>query len=96
MAYFAHIGGFLFGLLAIKLFADRRPRGLRARSTVSRCTDGPHARPRRQPGDHLPAGVPDDLGAVETAIDMLVVLSLIILALLGFGVLGALTIAAAR
>jgi len=24
VAYFAHIGGFLFGLLAIKLFADRQ------------------------------------------------------------------------
>ena len=28
MAYFAHIGGFAFGLLAIKLFADdRKQRG---------------------------------------------------------------------
>ena len=26
MAYFAHIGGFVFGLLAIKLFADERKR----------------------------------------------------------------------
>jgi membrane associated rhomboid family serine protease len=24
VAYFAHIGGFLFGLLAVKLFAKRR------------------------------------------------------------------------
>ena len=26
VAYFAHIGGFVFGLLAIKLFADERKR----------------------------------------------------------------------
>jgi membrane associated rhomboid family serine protease len=26
VAYFAHIGGFAFGLLAIKLFADERKR----------------------------------------------------------------------
>jgi membrane associated rhomboid family serine protease len=26
VAYFAHIGGFIFGLLAIKLFADERKR----------------------------------------------------------------------
>ena len=29
---------------------------------VSLCTDGPNARPRGQSGDHLPPGVPDDLG----------------------------------
>ena len=32
VAYFAHIGGFVFGLLAIKLFADRR------KPTGSRCS----------------------------------------------------------
>jgi membrane associated rhomboid family serine protease len=26
VAYFAHIGGFAFGLLAVKLFADERKR----------------------------------------------------------------------
>ena len=26
MAYFAHVGGFAFGLLAIRLFADERKR----------------------------------------------------------------------
>ena len=30
VAYFAHIGGFVFGLLAIRLFANRVQRGLRA------------------------------------------------------------------
>jgi membrane associated rhomboid family serine protease len=29
-AYFAHIGGFLFGVVAVKLFSTRRPRGLQA------------------------------------------------------------------
>lgn len=29
-AYFAHIGGFLFGVVVVKLFSTRRPRGLQA------------------------------------------------------------------
>jgi membrane associated rhomboid family serine protease len=35
VAYFAHIGGFAFGLLAIKLFADERKRRRQEDAAVS-------------------------------------------------------------
>ena len=38
VAYFAHIGGFVFGLLAIRLFADdRKHRAPRRAGRVPRC-----------------------------------------------------------
>ena len=41
---------------------EQRARGLRAGAPYARVLMAPHARPRRQPRDHLPARVPDDLG----------------------------------
>ena len=54
VAYFAHIGGFLFGMLLIKLFANNVHDDYEA-SIASRCTDGARVRAAGQPGDHRPA-----------------------------------------
>ena len=43
--------------------------------TVFPSTDGPHAGPRLQPRDHLPARVPDVSVAVRDGVDILVVVS---------------------
>ena len=62
------------------------------RISVYPCTDGAHPRPRGQPGSDR-AARPSSRSdvAIEQGVDVLVVLSLIILALLGIGVIGALT-----
>ena len=91
VAYFAHIGGFIFGLLAIKLFAEQRARGLRPGVPYSRVL---MARTLALGGTlaiicllaFLTISV-----AVRDGIDVLVVVSVIVLALLGIGVLGALS-----
>ena len=49
VAYFAHIGGFLFGLAAIKLFATRRSAAYVGGGPNIRCTDGRCSRPCSSP-----------------------------------------------
>ena len=91
VAYWAHIGGFLFGLAWSSC-----SRGARTRTTA-RTTRGRASIDRAQRRTRGRAALIGTLAfltlsvAIEHGVDVLVVLSLIILAMLGFGVLGALT-----
>ena len=106
VAYFAHIGGFVFGLIAIKLFASRYDRDLRPPfATAGVLNDRGAPRPARF-AEGLTIAVPPrssrwrrdrparpahHVRVVNEGINGRVVLSLVILALFGFGVVGALT-----
>ena len=91
VAYFAHIGGFVFGLLADQAVCRPGTRGLRERAPYARVL---MARTLVLAGSLLIICLLAVLTirvAIEQGVDVLVVLSLIVLALLGIGVLGALT-----
>ena len=91
VAYFAHIGGFLFGAPRDQAVREQRARGLRPGAPYPCVLMG---RTLALVGSLVIICLLAFLTisvAVERGIDVLVVLSVIILALLGFGVLGALT-----
>ena len=89
VAYFAHIGGFVFGLAAIKLFADERKRRRQEEAAFA-------ALAMRTAITFVALAFTTMLGFLtlyvifETGLDVLSAISLIVVALFFFGIFGAL------